>query len=121
MAHLAHYAIDFFKEIVTGFEGDWAYDLGQSTLTADPDFIFEGVVQPATQADLQILPELQRSNEPLTLHTRRQLSIADKEGEKQTYIRWKNRIYKVIAFGNWSVRTFYKYGLTRVESIPEGR
>jgi hypothetical protein len=117
MAHLAHLAIEFFDETVTAFEAVWTYDLGEQTLTPDADFTFQGVVQPATDATLEALPELQRSREPLTLHTRQHLTVADNDTKKQTYIKWQGHDYKAIAFGNWSKRSFYRYGLERVESI----
>jgi hypothetical protein len=121
MAHLAHHAIDFFDETITAFNAEWTYASGENTLIADPDYTFRGVIQPASDASLQSLPEAQRLRVTLTLHTRTELKLsAPGQNAKNTYIRYQGKVLKVINLGLYNRRYFYRYGLESVESM-DGR
>jgi len=117
LAHLANLAIDFFDENVTVFDAVYAYDLGIYNMTPDPDYQIRGVIQPATDAVLLSLPEGQRAQVPLTLHSRAKLKIsAPGLDSKNSFIRYQGQVYKAISLGNWSTRQIWRYGLEMVLS-----
>lgn len=119
MSHLAHNAIGQFGRNHTAFDGIWSYDLGVHTLSQDPNYTVFGAVQPASQSVLDSIPDLQRSGIELILHTLTELKTADSKSttDKQTYLLYNGRTFKVASIGDWSTRSFFRYGLKAVESM----
>ena len=122
MAHLAHNAMGMFFRNHTAFDGIWSYDLGKHTLTQDPNYTAPGAIQPASQSILESIPDLQRSGVEHIFHTYTELKIADEKSttDKQTYLIYNGRTFKVVAIGDWSQQSFFRYGLKAVSSM-DGR
>lgn len=82
---------------------------GRSTKTPEADRNIFGTIQPTATRDLEILPEGDRTKGAITVHTREQLSIADSGTDRETYIRYYGKVYRVSAEGPWNDHGFRKY------------
>lgn len=95
-----------------------AYDVTRTTVdhrqteSAGADYDVFGPIQPSTPKDLEILPEGDRTKAAITMHTKASLFIADAGTDKQTYIKYKSKVWRVAAVGEWDAQGFRRYVAT---------
>jgi hypothetical protein len=95
-----------------------AYDVTSSTAnhrqtgTPGADYDVFGPIQPARPKDLEILPEGDRTSAAVTLHTKSELFIADAGTDKQTFIKYQGKVWRVAAVGDWDAQGFRRYVAT---------
>ena len=114
----AHLSIGVHGQQIRYEEATSSYDLGKQTRTADPEKVLFGVIQPASQASVQNIPEGQRADITFTLHTKTELKIAADGaggGGVDTFIIRGNDRYKAVNIGLWNDAGFYKYGLIKTK------
>lgn len=79
-------------------------------------FCITGSIQPATNEEIQRLPEGQRTREVFKLYTTHQLRVGDaKQEEEPDIVRWSGKRFEVSAEGAWKhLGNYYKYMLVGV-------
>lgn len=82
---------------------------GRGKKTPEADRNIFGVIQPAVTRDLEILPEGDRTKGAITIHTKSILYIADAGTDRETYVRYRGKIYRVAGEGQWDDHGFRKY------------
>lgn len=89
------------------FRGRWT--LGNSAVSD-----IYGSFAPATDKELLILPEGERTKETFSLLTNTEL-IMSRDGFRSDLVTWNQRSYKVVGKGNWSGHGFYSYLIQAAE------
>jgi hypothetical protein len=82
---------------------------GRSSKAPEADRDIFGVIQPTATRDLEILPEGDRTKGAITIHTKAELSIADSGTDRETYVRYRGKVYRVAGEGPWGDHGFRKY------------
>lgn len=118
MSHRANEAIYRFQIDLEYQTGISERINGEDILTLDPPVAFKGVIQPAGQAAMKLLPEGQRVDLSKILHTHTSLDFsAPGFGEKDTFIEYNNVRFKVFSPALWTEEKFNKYILLMVEKV----
>ena len=95
-----------------------AYDETETIVNHRPthavggDYDFFGPVQPAKPKDLEILPEGDRTKAAITTHTKSNFFIAEPGQDKQTFIRYLGKVWRIAAVGGWNDQGFRRYVAT---------
>lgn len=71
------------------------------TLQAKRDFTVQGVVHPATEKQLLLLPEASRGDETIAVYTATQLTAGDDAHSPDT-VTWRGETYKVVKVMDYS-------------------
>lgn len=99
-----------------------AYDVTKTTVNhraveaSGADYDVFGPIQPTRTKDLELLPEGERTNAAITLHTKQSLFISDSGTDKQTYIKYDGKVWKVSAVGGWNAQGFRRYIATSYQA-----
>jgi hypothetical protein len=96
-----------------------AFDTTQTIVDREPvntpgaDYNVYGPIQPTTSKELEILPEGDRTKSAKTLHTKSELFIPEPGQNKQTFLRYKGKVWRVAAEGDWDDQGFRRYVAVR--------
>lgn len=96
----------------------FSYDDNKRLIPDAPvTFTIKAAVMPATEQDLQIVPEGEYTNENLKLFSQSELFIGNDDNVKNPdIVSYSNWNYKIIARGNWAVYGYYKYIATKIDA-----
>lgn len=112
MSQYAHEAIGIFGRTIA------VYDIAETVVnhraikTPGADYNIFGVIQPAGERDLQILPEGDRTSGAIVVHTKDDLKIADSGSTAESYVRHRGKVYRVRALAPWDDQEFRRYVAT---------
>ena len=70
-----------------------------------------GTIHPAAAEELQLLPEEQKSETAVVIHTDFALSTGEDRGKRYTgpdRIAWRGNTYRVVSVRDWSAFGYYK-------------
>ena len=70
-----------------------------------------GTIHPAAAEELQLLPEEERSETAVVIHTDFALSTGEDRGKRYTgpdRIAWRGNTYRVVSVRDWSAFGYYK-------------
>jgi len=111
-------AIKIFQHDVVYFERTTTRSGAGGVVYNDgPDITISGVIQPADLARLNYLPEGQRADVNLLLHTEESLRVAapTDNPDTNTVIRFGGRKYKIVGFAYYTNQDFYEYAMTGLD------
>lgn len=110
-------ALDCFIQVVDILRQNVTYDVNQRPVFAAPTVIpTPMVLQPATGADLQQMPEGEYSEEVLRVDSRNELVFGlDDNAIAVDKIQYQNWTYKVITRMNWSPYGYFSYLAVKVD------
>lgn len=102
-------AISLFATSITVYDLVGERVAGRWKATAEPDRTISGVIQPADDRTLSVLPEGDRSDGAVLIHTRTQLNWYDVEqgatANRQTIIRYGGSLWRVVKLQDWTGST----------------
>lgn len=102
-------AIGILGNVVTVFEKTETIVNHRPVDTTGADRQIFGVIQPAGPRDLELLPEGDRTNGSIVVHSQSQLYISDRGTTSQSFIRHDGLVYRVAALAPWVNQYFRKY------------
>lgn len=119
-------AINLFASSITVYDLVGERVAGRWQQTAEPERTISGVIQPADERALSVLPEGDRSDGAVLIHTRARLNWYDVEQgatcNRQTFIRHGGSLWRVVKPQDWSTNTpgIWRYIATRyVNNDPD--
>jgi hypothetical protein len=79
-------------------------------VTQEPDYNFFGSVQPSSPRDLQLLPQGDITGGEVTVYSDKKLFFSSSDesggtGDRQTFIRYRNVVYRVLVEADWIIHT----------------
>ena len=102
-------AMNVFASSITVYDLLGSRIEGRWQETAEPDRRISGVIQPADERVLSILPEGDRSDGAVLVHTQARLSWYDVEqgatSNRQTIIRHGGSVWRVVKPQDWTTHT----------------
>lgn len=102
-------AISLFATSITVYDLVGERVAGRWKTTAEPDRTISGVIQPADDRTLSVLPEGDRSDGAVLIHTSTQLNWYDVEQgvttNRQTIIRHGDSLWRVVKPQDWTGST----------------
>lgn len=81
-------------------EGEWAQTVATINMT--------GIVQPAKDAELQLLPEGARLGNVIAVYCAQELRIDDADAQRSDVVVWHGNPYRVVAAKHWSDHGYWK-------------
>lgn len=119
-------AINLFASSITVYDLVGERVSGRWQQIAEPDRTISGVIQPADERALSVLPEGDRSDGAVLLHTQARLHWYDVEqgatSHRQTIIRHGGSLWRVVKPQDWTANTpdLWRYIATRyVNNDPD--
>ena len=112
-------AMHLFATSITVYDLVGERVAGRWKAAAEPDRTISGVIQPADERVLSVLPEGDRSDGAVLIHTRARLSWYDVEQgatvNRQTIIRHGGSLWRVVKPQDWTGSTpgLWRYIATR--------
>lgn len=119
-------AANLFIEKFVAYNVVWSKTLGQWTGAVEPDRIISGVIQTRKEKQVTLSSDGALSDGDLMLHTKDSVSATDLSQQvgqtfTQTYVRYKNEVWKLSELTNWRPKTqdYGLYYLTKYTNIDE--
>lgn len=117
-------ALNVFATAIVAFDITGERISGRWTPTQEPDRKIKGIIQPADDKTVALLPDGAESDGAQILHTSATVSAYDvtndSEVDRQTYVRHAGEVWKLWKTQNWALHTagaINRYILTKYRDV----
>lgn len=89
------------RRVSGAFAGEGEFTRTETTVNAS------GVIQPASEDDLKMLPEGERSDSAIKVYSKTELRRGDGAGTESDVIEWLGKRYRVMQSKPWQLHGYY--------------